>query len=310
MAHNLLNKYIWILDTIQRYGRISRKELCRLWEASAVSSGEPLARRTFYNYRAAIDELFNIHIVYNNSTYEYYIEDDGDAGSLNNWLINSMSINGMLSDTQDIADRIMLEETPSAHKFLPTVIEALKRSHRLRLDYTPFYRVSTTEGIILEPYFVRIFKQRWYVIGYNTADRKIKTYSLDRISNIAITEETFTPPDMSASTFFHDCFGITTSNSPARPVVLRTESEQAKYLRALPLHHSQSEEIHDGYSLFTLKLCLTQDFVNEILSMGSRVTVISPPELKAMVVESLKNSLANYGIHTEENQPQQTVGNK
>ena len=54
MARNLINKYIWIIDTIQRHGRITRDELNRLWVKSSLSDGEPLARRTFYNYRQGI----------------------------------------------------------------------------------------------------------------------------------------------------------------------------------------------------------------------------------------------------------------
>lgn len=294
MARGLLNKYIWILDTIQRYGRISRKELCRLWLNSNVSGREPLARRTFYNYRQGIEELFNINIGYSNSTFEYYIENEGDTGSLSSWLINSMSINGMLSDAKDISERVMLEEVPSARNYLPTVIEALKTSRKIRFSYTPFYRVNATDGIVLEPYFVRIFKQRWYVIGYNTADKKIKTYSLDRFNDISITDETFLMPDLRVNDFFRNYFGIITSGSEVKDIVLRVKSEQAKYFRALPLHHSQREEIYDGYSLFYYRMFITYDFVQELLSHGDSITVISPVELKAIIVDQLKKTLQNY----------------
>lgn len=294
MARGLLNKYIWILDTIQRYGRISRKELCRQWLNSNVSGGEPLARRTFYNYRQGIEELFNINIGYSNSTFEYYIENEGDTGSLSSWLINSMSINGMLSDAKDISERVMLEEVPSARNYLPTVIEALKTSRKIRFSYTPFYRVNATDGIVLEPYFVRIFKQRWYVIGYNTADKKIKTYSLDRFNDISITDETFLMPDLRVNDFFRNYFGIITSGSEVKDIVLRVKSEQAKYFRALPLHHSQREEIYDGYSLFYYRMFITYDFVQELLSHGDSITVISPVELKAIIVDQLKKTLQNY----------------
>ena len=31
MSRNLLNKYIWLLETIERHGRLSRAELNDLW---------------------------------------------------------------------------------------------------------------------------------------------------------------------------------------------------------------------------------------------------------------------------------------
>lgn len=294
MARNLLNKYLWILETIERYGRISRHELDRLWRESGVSGGEPLPRRTFYNYRNGIGELFGITIGYNASTFEYFIENAEDTGELAGWLVNSMSINGMLSDAGSIADRIMLEEVPSARHYLPTVIDAIKSSRKIRFSYTPFYRANRTDGIVVEPYFLRIFKQRWYVIGYNGKDRMVKTYSLDRINGITITDTPFEMPNTGVKDFFKDYFGIMTSKSEAKQVILRTDSEQAKYLRALPIHPSQQESVCDGHSVFSYRLCITYDLVQEILSFGKRVTVVAPVELKAMVVDELKKSLENY----------------
>lgn len=253
-----------------------------------------MARRTFYNYRQAIEELFGITVGYDSSTYEYYISGGQEQGGLSSWLINSMSISGMLSDASALADRIMLEEVPSAKDFLPSVIEAMRNSRRIEFSYTPFYRTMTTKGIVLEPYFLRIFRQRWYLIGYNTKERRVKTYSLDRFNEVRITDDSFDMPDVTVSGFFKDLFGIMSSEGSVKRVTLWADSEQAKYLRALPLHHSQEEQVCDGYSLFHYKLHVTYDLIQEILSFGDRVMVLSPPELKAAVVDTLRKSLARY----------------
>lgn len=296
MSRNLLNKYIWLLETIERHGRLSRAELNDLWLASDISGGEPLARRTFYNYRNGIEEIFGISIAYNSATYEYFIENADTTGELSGWLINSMSINGMLSDAGDIADRVMLEDVPSARRYLATVIDAIKKFRKVKFSYTPFYRSKASEGIIIEPYFLRIFKQRWYVIGYNSKDRMVKTYSLDRVNTLTLTEEHFDDPGISVKEFFKNFFGIMTTKSEAKHVVLRADSEQAKYLRALPLHPSQRETMGDGYSDFDYHLCITYDFIQELLSKGSRIMVVAPAELKAAVVEELRKSLSNYEL--------------
>lgn len=294
MARGLLEKYIWVLETIQRYGRISRHELDRLWQGCSFSGGQPLARRTFYNYRQAIEELFGISIGYDSSTYEYYIAGGQEQGGMSNWLINSMSISGMLSDASMLSDRIMLEEVPSAKGFLPTIIEAMRNSRKIEFSYTPFYRTVTTRGIVLEPYFLRIFRQRWYLIGYNVKERRIKTYSLDRFNEVNIMDTAFDMPEMTVAGFFENCFGITSSEGEVKMVVLRADSEQSKYLRALPLHQSQQEQVCDGYSLFHYRLYITYDFIQELLSFGDKVTVVSPPELKAVVIDTLRKSLSNY----------------
>jgi hypothetical protein len=297
MARNLISKYIWLVDTIQRYGKITREDLNDLWIKSALSDGEPMPRRTFYNYRNGLLDTFNISIECDRSTFEYYIDSDGSEQSskMLNWLLDSASMSGMLSDSKDVGDRIILEDVPSARENLPLMIQAIKQSNRITFAYRPYTRVNEDRNVVIEPYCVRIFKQLWYVIGFNVRDSKIKTYSLDRMTDPRLLSETFVmPDDFEPLSYFTDCFGIMTSKGEAKDVVIRANAYKAKYLRALPLHHSQSEEIHDSYSLFHYHLYLTNDFLQEILSHGSAVQVLAPTELKIMVKNELKNALEAY----------------
>lgn len=298
MARDLLNRYIWIVDTIKRFGRISRKELDRCWANSPYSNGETrIPRRTFYNYRQAIEELFSVTILCDPVTYEYYIEEEpGSAGEqITNWLLNASATSNVLQSSREIASRIMLEEVPSAREHLAGMMEALRDRHAVTFDYHPYSRVNPSRGVEIEPWFLRIYRQIWYVTGRETSSGKDKTYALDRISNLKILPHTFTPPpDTDPKSYFKDAYGIMVDQGQTRSVVLKVDPRRAKYLRALPLHHSQQEEINDGYSRFTYRLCLTGDFVSEIISMGSQVTVEAPRELKAMVVTRLRETLANY----------------
>ena len=127
------------------------------------------------------------------------------------------------------------------------------------------------------------------------AENKIKTYALDRISSAVVLPETFTPdPSFDAEAYSRDSFGIIFSLGEVKDVVIRTDARQAKYFRALPLHHSQQEMIHDDFSHFSYHLRITDDFVAELLSYGPKVTVISPPELRAIIRDRLTGALANY----------------
>ena len=242
MIRNLINRYVWLVDTIGRYGRITLKDLNKVWLSSQISDGRPLARRTFFHYRDAIEEMFDIDIKCDRATFEYYIDDSGSENNarLRSWLMDSVSMSGMLSSAHDISGRIMLENVPSAREHLPVIIDALKQNRRIRFSYKSYTRSLPTDGIVLEPYFVKIFKQLWYVIGRNVKEGKIKTYSLDRISNLNLMQDTFAmPEDVKPSEFFKDCFGIITNSNRPKRIVLRVEPTQAKYFRALPLHSSQ-----------------------------------------------------------------------
>ena len=297
MARNLINRYVWLVDTISRYGRITLKDLNAAWLRSEISEGKPLARRTFFHYRDGVEEMFDINIKCDKATFEYYIDDkDGeDNARLRSWLVDSVSMSGTLSNARDISSRIMLENVPSAREHLPVVIDALKQNRRIRFSYKSYTRALPTDGIVLEPYFVKIFKQLWYVIGLNVKDGQIKTYSLDRMSNLNLLQDLFDMPEnVNPSEFFKDCFGIITNQNSAKRIVLRVESTQAKYFRALPLHSSQQEEVHDNYSIFTYKMRITYDLKEELMSHGASIEVLEPQELKTLILTELQQALNNY----------------
>ncbi len=297
MARNLINRYVWLVDTISRYGRISLKDLNAAWLRSDISEGKPLARRTFFHYRDGVQEMFDINIMCDKSTFEYYIDNPGGESNarLLSWLVDSVSMSGTLSNAHDVSGRIMLENVPSARQHLPVIIDALKQNRRIAFSYKSYTRSRPTDGIVLEPYFVKIFKQLWYVIGLNVKDGVIKTYALDRISQLNLLQDTFVmPDDINPSEFFKDCFGIITNQNTPKRIVLRVEPTQAKYFRALPLHSSQQEEVHDQYSIFTYQMRITYDLKEELMSHGASIEVLEPKELQALIRTELEQALNNY----------------
>lgn len=299
MARDLLSRYIWIVDTIRRYRRISFDQIRERWSMSQFSShGETIPRRTFYNYRRAIEDVFGIEIRYNSSTFEYYIEESDEprrGATITDWLLNSAATSSVVSESRQISSRIFLEDIPSAREHLNIVMDAVKHNHPVQFDYAPYTRVNPSRDVVVEPYFLNLLRQRWYMTGRNTADGKIKTYALDRIVKASILPETFEiPADFDATTYSSDSFGVIFSMGKPHDIRLRVDSRRARYLRTLPLHHSQDEYIHDGFSVFTYRLRLTPDLVSEIISMGGDITVEAPDELRAMVKDQLRKALANY----------------
>ncbi|MBE6305107.1 MAG: WYL domain-containing protein [Bacteroidales bacterium] len=301
MTGNLLARYTWLVDTLRRAGRLTRTEINRRWMESDFSSGSPMPRRTFYNYRVAVFDLFGVEILYDAATREYYIDSDdavsdiNSSSSVTDWLLNSAAMSGMLADARSISSRIFLEQVPSARVNLSPIISAIKENRVLKFSYLPFTRSLTTEGIIFEPYLLKLFRQRWYVAGRNVAENRIKTYALDRMSLPEATGATFEmPSDFDAQEYFKYSFGIVVDSSRPRRIALRADSKQAKYLRALPLHSSQTEMIHDEFSIFNYEMLITPDLVTEIMSMGPSVTVLAPQELRAMLATRLRETLTPY----------------
>lgn len=62
MTKDLFDKYIWLVDTIYRDGKITFEEINERWLRSRLSEGEDIPLRTFHNWRIAIEQVFDINI--------------------------------------------------------------------------------------------------------------------------------------------------------------------------------------------------------------------------------------------------------
>ena len=299
MAKNLLNKYVWLVETIYKAKRITFEEINKKWLENDMSEGVELALRTFHKWRIAAEEMFGLIIeCERKGGYHYYIAntDEIKSGSLRSWLFNTMSVSNMLIDNQQLKDRIILEEVPSGGNTLSTILEAMKKNQVIRINYQSFWRTDKTSSNI-EPYGVKLFKQRWYVLAWNLNVKKLIVYGIDRIIDIQITDKKFTMPnEFVVSEFFNNYYGIiANTETQVQKVLLKLSAGQANYLRTLPLHRSQQEIKRDTeYSIFELHLCPEFDFQQEILSMGEEVEVLEPLWLRKEIAGKVKRTWNIY----------------
>lgn len=292
---DLINKYVWLVDTLTRYDRLTRSEIDALWMRSALGDGNPMPARTFYYYRRVIEENFHIDILCDKAG-RYYIDQDQqqDRSNVTKWLLESYSANAAMKDSALPAGRISVEDVPSARELLPIVLGAIADSSKLKFTYAGFTRTMPEENIVFHPYFVKRYKQRWYMIGLKEKADDIRTYALDRVKKMITLADKFKMPDITPEPFFSNLIGITDSKAPVRTVKIMTTPRQAKYFRALPFHASQQEQINDRYSIFTYRLKLNYELVHELLSYGNALKVLEPKELVSMITAELRSSLALY----------------
>lgn len=283
----LINRYIWMVTTIYNWGPISLKEIQHRFE-SHFGRGEVLEERTFHRYKDAVEELFGIEIKYVRAHQGYTIS---NAESINDmplrkWLLQTFSVNSLLSEAQELKKRIILEDIPSGQQFLVPVIEAMRGNNILLLTYHSFHR-DAESTFKIEPWCVKLFGQRWYMLGKSENYEQPRIYALDRVKSLEPTEYKFKlPKRFDAEKFFADYYGIIINDDEfgIMPVALKIDAWQSNFLRTLPLHHSQAEvERNEEYSIFEYRLCPTFDFRQKILSMGKTVSILGPAKLRDMI---------------------------
>ena len=278
----LLNRYVWFVTTIYNRGPISLADLQHRYE-SHFGRGEELSERQFHRYTDAVEELFDIEIKYDRARRGYVIADrEGiDNMGMRKWLLQTFSVSSVLHESQDLKNRILLEDVPSGQQHLTTIVDAMREGVKLSMTYQSFGAENPTTFDV-EPWCVKLFEQRWYMLGKGGYDDP-RIYALDRIKALEPTERKFKlPKAFNAEEFFKDYYGIIISDDDydVCPVALLVEAGQSNYLRTLPLHHSQVEvERNEEYSIFEYCLCPTFDFRQKVLSMGGSVEVLAPQEL-------------------------------
>ena len=299
MALSLLNKYVWLVDTIYRHKYISFEKINELWLDDDMSEGLDIPKRTFHTWIHEVEEMFGLVIMCERKGgYNYYIENAEEIkqGGLRNWLLNTISTSNLLMDNQQLRDRILLEEVPSVKDYLEPIIKAMKSNLMLTITYQSYLR-DESNTFDLEPYCVKLFKQRWYLVGRSVGFKQVRVYALDRIVDLSLTDKRFKmPKSFDPAAFFVDFYGIIAHEDPeVETVKLKVSAKQSNYLRSLPLHPSQKEvERGDDYSVFELSLCPEFDFQQEILSQTPEIEVLEPQWLREEIAKKLKDTCEKY----------------
>ncbi len=317
----LVSRYIWLLDNISQAGErgLSREDINRLWRGCPYNENheEEIARKTFYNYKCEIENLFEITIepVRRDGHFRYRIagEDSLQRSQVRRLLLNSLSLSEALRSGGDLSESILLEDIPSSGgAALGTILQAIQSGRALCIEHKSFVEGAEARTSVVWPYCVKLREQRWYLLSYKPQEAHDRLYGLDRIRLCTMTDETFDKAAVAryfeqtygascAADYFRDYYGVMTDRGiPLMNITVRVYTEQyVNYFRSLPLHPSQTEvrraAAPQQWCDFAFIIRPTIDFTRKLLSYGAAVQVISPGEYADQVGEMLREAAARYG---------------
>lgn len=300
---------LWIVNTLERHKALTREEINDLWKRdTSISDGNEMERRTFYNYILAISSLLKIIIECDRRDgCRYKITGRFDDDNTSKWLLSSFATSEAIASSADIRERVLLEDIPSGYEYLNPIMEAMRMGRKITFEYQRFHEGASHTVKEAEPYCVKLYHQRWYVLVKEwrtllVSHEKIEemhVYSLDRIKSLEVTAEGFEmDPMFDAKEYFRFAFGTRVEkDNPPCTVRLKVVAGQVPYLRTLPLHHSQREvETTPEYSIFELNVALTVELYLQILYYGSLVEVLEPEDLLDVIHIEVCKMAELYGI--------------
>lgn len=218
-----------------------------------------------------------------------------DFGSAIRKIFDRLNISPQMQD-EAVERHVQFETTPEAEgsHLLPELLGAIKHRQEVRFRHRSFLDGTASERT-LHPYLLKEYRNRWYVIGRDTERNDTRTFGLDRISDLAISEKFFSVhEDFDPEALFRHSFGITAGGKPTQ-VVLRFGQRQGQFVRSQPLHPTQ-EVISEDEQGITVRIAviLSAELTMTILSYGDSVEVISPADLRQKVASTLQSAWEQY----------------
>lgn len=194
-------------------------------------------------------------------------------------------------------DFVEMEDLPAfaGGQFLSPMIRAIHSKKVLRIYYHPFYE-DKPYFILVHPYLIKEYKARWYLIALSDTKKEIRTFGLDRIWEMAETDDVYISRKFNAHDFFKNSVGVISPLGNPPDIQLKVSKHQAQYLITQPLHHSQYiEDENDDFVVFSYKVHPTYEFKSMILAMGKDVNVLKPESFRKEILHELNEAILNYG---------------
>lgn len=292
-----ISRYSLIIKKLRRFPA-SFKEISDTLslESELQSYNFNVSKRTFQRDLEDIRSIYNIDIQYDTSRKAYYIDTD-EQPEVNERIMEAFDTFNALNISDRLSDHIHFEKRkPQGTENLYGLLHAIKNHLLITFTYQKYWEDELTDRKV-EPYALKEFKNRWYIVCKDLNDSKIKSFALDRLSELFITRQSFkAPQDFNINEHFRFCFGIIgPNNSEPQEVILSFDPFQGKYIKSLPLHETQ-EILADNEDelLIKLKIFITHDFFMEMLSHGENVKVIKPDNLIADLKSSYLKAINRY----------------
>ena len=255
------------------------------------------SKRTLQRDLKEIRNVFGIDIEYSKTNKGYYISQSETENMNFQRMIEAFDMFNSLNLAQDLTPFIHLEKRrPQGTENLYGLLHAIKNKRKIKFTYRKFWEEEVSKRLV-EPYALKEFRNRWYIMAKDSNENTIKSFALDRLANLEITSQPYQYPDnYSIEQKYRFCFGIISPNDEEpQDIILSFDPFQGKYIKTLPLHETQ-EVLADNNqeTRIKLKLCLTHDLFMELLSFGDNMKVVEPKRLADEIKEAHKKAYKQY----------------
>ena len=297
---SIIKQYALVIDWLKDGRTLTRSALMNGLE----EQGFTVSARTFDRLIQSLRDEFGFAIEYNTTQKGYRLlkEHNDIQTDVFLKLAAITQANDLLMEAMRMGYDVINRVAPETHQnysgmvHFETLLQAVLNSKMVKFTYKKFAE-SPAKTYEIQPYLLKEYQGRWYLIGFRPERNWLQTFGLERIVELKISSQKFKRnPNIQTSTLFDHIIGINSEHQQLTEVKFSAAPIHKKYLETLPLHPSQKllETKKDGTGIFSIQIIVNYEFKQQMLGMGSLATILQPDWLVKEIKEELKKTLTNY----------------
>jgi predicted DNA-binding transcriptional regulator YafY len=173
-------------------------------------------------------------------------------------------------------------------EYIDDIFSAIKEKISLKITYQSF-KADKPEQCVFQPYLLKEYRNRWFLIGRKGNAEAITNLALDRIKNLKPSDREYVANNLfDAETYFNNLIGVTIPDGElVQSIEIKVTSGQVPYIKTKPIHHTQEiiKEYKNGDIIVKLWLINNYELRSVLLSYGCDIEVINPESLRKEMKE-------------------------
>lgn len=293
-----IKRYLQILQFIEKSKFPTSAEMIDKMGESGIKVSDRQLKRDIESLRSE----FGLDIHYSVVKKGYYLENEELTFpyflKLLEFSQNMELLTSYLKEGSNIAEIIEFEDYNSFKgvQYIRDIAFFIKDGAEICLKYKRFDATEEKE-YCFQPYLLREYLNRWYVIGLLSDSNEIRTFGLDRIVGVQDTGRKFKKEKINdILSLFRNVIGINAAEQDiAEDIELVCMTFQGNLLKTLPMHTSQKviRETPDEI-VFSYKLVVNFELKHRLLMMATQAKVVKPVSLKEEMEKLLSEAQKFY----------------
>ena len=293
-----IKRYLQILQLIEKSKFATSAEMLD----KIIESGIKISDRQLKRDIESLRTEFGLDIHYSVFKKGYYLDNEDLTFpyflKLLEFSQNIDLLTSYLKEGSNISEYIEFEDynTFKGLQYIREIAFFIKDGLEVRLKYKRFDAVTEKE-YNFQPYLLREYLNRWYVIGLLAETDEIRTFGLDRIVSLHNSGQKFKKcKSNNIVSLFRNVIGINAlENDIVEDIELVCKPFQGNLLKTLPLHNSQKVILETPDEIvFSYKLVVNFELKQRLLMISTQSKVTKPVSLKNEIERMLTEAQNCY----------------